>query len=186
MVSMIVFGLAMVELYSVSAVYHIGSWRDKPYRVLRALDHSNIFVVIAGTYTPLCFNLLSGWGRVAILILIWVLAFAGIGLSVVTIGVAGLKWEVPRWVGTGLYIAMGWVAIFALPAYLAVLPWTAIGLLLLGGALYTVGAIVYAKKRPNPFPRVFGFHEIFHLFVIAGGAVFAIVVWVWALPFPRV
>jgi hemolysin III len=185
MISMLVFGLSMVELYTVSAVYHIGSWRDRPRRVLRALDHSNIFVLIAGTYTPLCFNLLDGWARVAMLVTIWVLALAGIGLSVVSIGIAGIRFDVPRWVSTALYIAMGWVAIFALPAYLAVLPWGAVGLLLVGGALYTVGAVVYAKKWPNPFPRVLGFHEIFHLFVVAGGAVFAIVIWTWALPFPR-
>ncbi len=179
LLSMVVFGLSMIELYTVSAVYHIGSWAPRPHRVLRSLDHANIFLLIAGTYTPLCFNVLAGPLRVAILALIWILALAGVILSVVTT-------RLPRWVGTGLYIGMGWVAVLALPAFLAVLPWPPIALLAVGGALYTAGAVVYARQRPNPFPRVLGFHEVFHLFVIAGGAVLALVIWVWVLPFPRV
>ncbi len=86
---------------------------------------------------------------------------------------------------TALYIAMGWISLLALPAFLAVLPWYVIGLIIFGGALNTVGAIIYARKKPNPFPRVLGFHEIFHLFVIAGSIVFTVVIWVWVLPFPR-
>jgi hemolysin III len=185
MVSMLVFGASMVELYTVSAVYHMGRWRPTVHRMLRALDHSNIFIIIAGTYTPLCLNLLTGIGRVTILTLIWALALAGIALSVLSIGVGHLRLQVPRWVGTSLYIAMGWVAIFALPGFLQVLPWTAVALLFLGGALNTVGAVIYARKRPNPFPRVLGFHEIFHAFVVAGSVAFTVVVWVWALPFVR-
>ncbi|MFL5733707.1 MAG: hemolysin III family protein [Chloroflexia bacterium] len=185
MVSMLVFGLSMVELFTVSAVYHMGKWRPQVHRVLRALDHSNIFVIIAGTYTALCLNLLTGAWRVTILTLIWALALAGIALSVLTIGVTHLHIQVPRWAATGLYIAMGWVAVFALPELLQVLPWTAMALLLLGGALHTVGAVIYARKRPNPFPRVLGFHEIFHAFVVAGSVVFTIVVWVWVLPAVR-
>jgi hemolysin III len=92
----------------------------------------------------------------------------------------------PRWIGTGLYIGMGWVAVLALPAFLAVLPWTAVATLLLGGVLYTLGGVVYARRRPNPFPRVLGFHEVFHLLVVAGGATFATMIWLWVLPFPHV
>ena len=185
LVSMLVFGLSMVELYTVSAVYHMGSWREKPHRILRAVDHSNIFVLIAGTYTPLAINLLNGVGRVTLLTLVWALALGGIALSVLSIGIKHFKLELPRWTSTSLYIGMGWVAVFALPGFLAVIPWTAVALLFLGGALYTVGGIVYAKKWPNPFPRVLGFHEVFHLFVVAGGAVLALVVWLYALPFDR-
>jgi len=169
----------MIELYTVSALYHIGSWPERVRRKLRALDHANIFILIAGTYTPLCFNLLSGWLRPTILIVIWLLAAVGIGLATFTL-------HTPRWLNASLYIGMGWVALLALPAFLTVVPWTAIALLVLGGLLYTIGAIVYARKWPNPFPRVLGFHEIFHLFVIAGSVAFALSVWFWAVTFPRV
>ncbi len=96
-----------------------------------------------------------------------------------------LTLHTPRWLTAGLYVAMGWVAIFALPAFLAVAPWVAIAWLLFDGVLYTVGALIYARRWPNPFPRFFGFHEIFHLFVIAGSIAFAVPVCVWALLFPR-
>jgi hemolysin III len=178
MLSMIVFGASMVVLYSVSAVYHIGRWTPRVHRVLRSLDHANIFLLIAGTYTPICFNLLDGWFRVFMLVTVWVLAVAGMGLSVLTL-------KLPRWVSTLLYIGLGWVSLIALPEMLEAIGWTGLLLLAAGGISYTVGGIIYALKRPNPFPRVFGFHEIFHLFVIAGSVAFAVVVCVWALPYPR-
>lgn len=179
LISLLIFGLSMIELYTVSALYHVGRWRERTRRLLRALDHANIFVMIAGTYTPLCFNILSGWLRVTILLVIWVLAALGVGLALFTL-------RLPRWITTALYIGMGWVVILALPAFLAVIPWYAVAILLLGGVLYTAGAVVYARKRPDPFPRIFGFHEVFHLFVIAGSVAFASCIWIWALHFPRV
>jgi hemolysin III len=178
LLSLLIFGLAMIELYSVSALYHIGSWSMPRRRVLRALDHANIFVLIAGTYTPLCVVVLAGWLRLTLLAAIWALAVAGISLTVLAPGL-------PRWIGTSLYIGMGWVAVLALPAFLAVLPWIAVATLLLGGVLYTLGGVVYARRHPNPFPRVLGFHEVFHLLVIAGGATFAAMIWLWVLPFPH-
>ncbi|HLG76218.1 MAG TPA: hemolysin III family protein [Ktedonobacteraceae bacterium] len=181
LLSMLIFGLSMVEMYTMSAVYHIGNWHPNTKRVLRALDHSNIFVLIAGTYTPLCFNVLSGWLRPTLLITIWLLAALGVGLTAFP-----LTLRLPRWVNAALYIAMGWVAILALPAFLAVLPWPFVATLILGGVLYTIGGIIYALRRPNPLPRILGFHEIFHLFVIAGSVAFVCAVWIWALPFPRV
>lgn len=177
--SMLIYGLSMIELYTVSALYHVGRWRSNTRRKLRALDHSNIFVLIAGTYTPLCFNVLSGWVRVALLVTIWTLAAAGIVVAL-------FARRIPRWVNTLLYIGMGWVALFALPAFWSRLPWAFVATLLLGGILYTIGAVIYAQRRPNPFPRIFGFHEVFHLFVIAGSIAFAVAIWVWALPFARV
>ena len=177
-ISLLIYGLSMIELYTVSALYHIGSWREPVRSKLRALDHANIFILIAGTYTPLCFNLLSGWLRPTILIIIWSLAVVGIGLATFTL-------HTPRWVTVSLYICMGWVVILALPVFLAVVPWMAVGLLLLGGILYTIGAVIYALKWPDPFPSVLGFHEVFHLFVIAGSVVFAVVIWYWAVTFPR-
>lgn len=177
-ISLLIFGLSMLELYTFSALYHIGRWGARPSRVLRAIDHANIFVMIAGTYTPLCFNLLSGWLRVAILTVIWTLAVIGVGLAIFTL-------RLPRWVTAALYIGMGWVVVLALPAFLAAIPWYGVAILLLGGVLYTIGAVIYARKRPDPFPRVFGFHEVFHLFVIAGSASFASCIWIWALHVPR-
>lgn len=179
LISLLIFGASMLELYTISAIYHIGHWRERTRRALRAIDHANIFVMIAGTYTPLCFNLLSGWLRITILLVIWLLAALGVGLAIITL-------RLPRWISATLYIGMGWVVILALPAFLAVIPWYAVAILLLGGALYTTGAVIYARKRPDPFPRVFGFHEVFHLFVIAGSVAFASCIWVWAVNFPRV
>jgi hemolysin III len=173
--ALLVFGLSMVELYTVSAIYHIGTWSAQRQRVLRALDHSNIFVLIAGTYTPICAAVLTGWLRTTVLLLIWALAVLGVGSAV-------LARRLPRWVGTALYIAMGWLALATFPALSARLPWQALALLVLGGVLYTLGGVIYARRRPDPWPQVFGFHELFHLFTIAGGAAFVIVVWVWVVP----
>ncbi len=179
LLSLAVFGLCMIAVYGVCAVYHIGRWPEATRRRLRALDHANIFVLIAGTYTPLCFNVLSGWLRPALLITIWLLAAAGVALATFTL-------HAPRWLTVALYVGMGWVAVLALPAFLAALSWSAVLMLVLGGLLYTAGAVVYASRRPNPFPRVLGFHEVFHLFVIAGGLAFTLAIWIWALPYPRV
>jgi hemolysin III len=179
LISLVVFGASMIELYTVSALYHIGTWQPATSRRLRALDHANIFVLIAGTYTPLCFNVLSGWVRPTLLVTIWLLAALGVGLATLTL-------RAPRWLGASLYVGMGWVAVLALPAFLRVLPWTAVLTIVLGGVLYTIGALIYALRRPNPFPRVLGFHELFHLCVIMGSAAFTAAIWIWALPFPRV
>ncbi len=116
--------------------------------------------------------------RIALLVVIWLLALSGIGISIFAL-------NIPRRVTAALYISMGWVVVLALPAFLTVLPWTAVATLLLGGVLYTIGAIIYARKKPDPFPTVWGYHEVFHLFVIAGSVAFAACVWIWALPFPR-
>ena len=174
LVTMLVFGLSMIELYTVSAAYHIGTgrWSITTARRLRALDHANIFVLIAGTYTPLCIALLSGWMQPAILVSIWGLAIVGVSLATLTL-------RAPRWLSASLYIGMGWVAVLALPAFLQRLPGVAVWLLLLGGAFYTTGAVIYIRKHPNPFPRVLGFHEIFHLLVIAGSVVFSVVIALW-------
>jgi hemolysin III len=178
MISMLIFGLSMIELYTMSAIYHIGEWSVAQRRVLRTIDHANIFILIAGTYTPLCFNVLSGWFRIVMLLLIWSLAVLGVCLSFFTL-------KLPRWVLASLYIGMGWVALLAIPVFITKLPWMALATLALGGILYTIGAVIYARKKPDPFPKVLGFHEIFHLFVIAGGVAFAACIWIWAVPFPR-
>lgn len=176
LISVAIFGLTMIELYSVSAIYHIGTWRPAAARRLRSLDHANIFLLIAGTYTPLCVNALGGWIRPTLLMVIWALAALGVSLAVIAP-------DLNRKISASLYIGMGWVAVLALPALAAALHWPALLTLVAGGLLYTLGGLVYGWRWPNPFPRVFGFHEVFHLFVIAGGLAFAAVVWFWVIPF---
>ena len=177
-ISLAIFGLSMIELYTVSALYHIGRWKPSVDRRLRALDHANIFVLIAGTYTPLCFNVLEGWPRPTLLTVIWLCAVVGVALATLTL-------RAPRWLTAALYVGMGWVSVFALPAFVHALSWPPVLVLFGGGVLYTIGAVVYAQRWPNPFPRVFGFHEVFHLFVIAGSIAFVIMIWIWVVPFPR-
>lgn len=178
-ISMAIFGLSMIELYTVSALYHMGRWKLSVRKVWRALDHANIFVLIAGTYTPLVFNVLDGWLRPTLLIVIWLCAVVGVALATLTL-------RAPRWLTATLYVAMGWVSVFALPAFVQAFSWPPVLVLLLGGVLYTIGALIYARRWPNPFPRIFGFHEVFHLFVIAGSIAFAVMIWIWVAPFPRV
>ncbi|HEX6292984.1 MAG TPA: hemolysin III family protein [Herpetosiphonaceae bacterium] len=178
MLSVLVFGVSMLMLYAGSAVYHLGSWRGRTRSVLRAIDHANIFVLIAGTYTPIYMNVLAGRLRIVLLSLIWVLAIAGVLGTVLT-------FRLPRGIAVSLYIGMGWLALISLPQLMEQLPWQAIATLVLGGVLYSIGGLVYARRRPNPFPRMFGFHEVFHLLTVAAGAAFLVLIWVWVLPFPR-
>jgi hemolysin III len=170
MVSLLIFGVCMTLLYVVSAVYHIGPWEGRKATLLRALDHANIYLLIAGTYTPICVIVLSGWLRTFVLLLIWTLAVAGVSS-------AALSLRLPRWATVALYLGMGWVSVIAAPALVKALPLSILLTLLAGGILYTLGAVIYALRWPNPLPRIFGFHEIFHLFVIAGSGAFAGAIW---------
>jgi len=177
-VSLLIFGLSMVLLFVVSSVYHIGNWSPKVRAALRAIDHSNIYILIAGTYTPLCVNVLSGWMRVFVLVLVWSVAAAGISTS-------WLSTKLPKWGTAAIYIAMGWIVVIPMPTLFERLPAAAMITLFLGGISYTLGGAIYAMKRPNPFPRFFGYHEIFHLLVVAGSVFFAAVIWIWIVPIPR-
>jgi len=173
-----IFGLSMIELYSISALYHIGNWSPRVKAILRTIDHANIFLFIAGTYTPLTINLLTGGWRITLIVLIWSLAAGGFI-------VAAFTTRLPRWLSPALYVAMGWVALLAFPAFVQAASWRLVLTLIGGGALYTSGALIYGRRWPNPSPRIFGFHEIFHLFIIAGSAVFFIAMFVWVLPAQR-
>ena len=177
-VSLLVYGVSMIELLAVSASYHLRAWRPPVRGVLRALDHASIFVLIAGTYTPIAFNVLAGWERVGVLATIWALAAVGVTCSLLTP-------RLPRWARAGLYVAMGWVALIPAPSLVRALPALAVGGLIAGGLFYTAGALVYARRWPDPLPRVFGFHEVFHLLVIAGAGTFAATIWIWIVPYPR-
>jgi hemolysin III len=176
--SMLAYGTGLTVLFTVSAVYHVRTWAPGHRAILRRIDHATIFVLIAATYTPLAFNVLSGWWRVGILGAVWGAALVGVGAAL-----AGV--ELRRWIRAGLYVGMGWIALAALGQLSAALPWPAIGLLITGGALYSVGALLYARKWPDPWPRVFGYHEVFHLLTIAAAVAFYVVVLVYVLPAPR-
>lgn len=146
-------------LFTVSAVYHRGEWSPRVYRGLRRFDHANIFLLIAGSYTPFAVVLLDGRARIGLLALVWTGALLGV--------VFKLAWvDAPRWISTPIYIALGWAAIFYAGDLASGGP-AVTTLVVVGGALYTLGGIVFALRRPDPFPTWFGFHEIFHLMTIA-------------------
>ena len=156
-----VFLAASVLLFGTSAIYHRGHWGPRGEAVLRRMDHANIYVFIAASYTPLALLLLHGTSQVLLLSLIWSAALGGL--------VFRLCWlTAPRWLYTLLYIVMGWAALGWMGAFHAAGGTAVLVLILAGGACYTLGAVVYARKRPNPSPSWFGFHEIFHAGTIAG------------------
>jgi hemolysin III len=150
-VSVAIYSLSVCGLFGVSALYHRRVWTERGYQIMRRLDHSMIFILIAGTYTPFCAML----GETALLAVVWGGALAGVTMSLI--------WpHAPRWVAAPLYVALGWVAVAILPEILRGGGVTALVLLLVGGAIYSVGAVFYALRRPDPWPQVFGHHEFFH------------------------
>jgi hemolysin III len=158
-----VFGLSLIALYAASALYHLLPLSPSGVARLRTLDHMAIFVLIAGTYTPFCLLALDGAWRWGLLALIWGLALCGVLLK--------LLWmDASRWLSVVLYLGMGWVAVIAAPAPLRAVPPDGITWILAGGLVYSAGALIYGLKRPNLLPGIFGFHEVWHLFVIAGSA----------------
>lgn len=158
-----VFTLTAVMLFGTSAVYHRGKWSPQAQAVLRRLDHSNIFLIIAGTYTPLTVMLLEGNTRTLVLSLVWGGAVLGILFRVLWL-------HAPRWMYTPLYVAMGWVAIGYIKQFYEAGGATVVWLIVAGGLCYTVGAVFYGFKWPGKSARYFGFHEIFHALTIAGFA----------------
>ena len=155
-----------VILFTVSAIYHRGTWSPRVWAFLRRFDHSNIFLLIAGSYTPFSLLLLEGTERVVLLTVVWSGAVLGVLFRVFWAGA-------PRWLYLPIYLALGWAAVFFIPSFahgaqdLGVGIGTAVlVLVLVGGGLYTIGGLVYGLKRPDPWPSWFGFHEIFHTFTI--------------------
>lgn len=161
MVSFPIFGASLLLLYTASTLYHSLRLSPRGLLALRKLDHTMIFLLIAGSYTPFCLGPL--WGRLGwtLLVLVWTIAAAGIVLK--------LCWmSAPRWLSTGIYLGMGWLVVLALPPLVRSLTPACLAWLLTGGVLYTIGAAFYGTKWPNPWPGRFGFHEIWHLFVLGG------------------
>jgi hemolysin III len=171
-----IYAFSVAGLFGASALYHRINWSTTgARRWMRRLDHSMIFLLIAGTYTPFAVLVLNGPLATAILIVVWAAALGGIVLK--------LAWiDAPKWLVALIYVAIGWVALAAFPQLLDKLGVTATAMVAAGGLLYTVGAIVYARKRPDPSPTVFGYHEIFHALVILAAALQYAVVAFWVLP----
>jgi hemolysin III len=171
-----IYAVSLSALLGTSALYHRVNWKRPNVRQwMRRLDHSMIFFLIAGTYTPFALIVMHGALATAILVVVWVGAIAGAIVEMVWIGH-------PKWVSALVYLSIGWVAVAAFPEL-----WDALGpvgalLLASGGLLYTAGAVVYATQRPDPNPAIFGYHEVFHAFVIAAAAIQFAVIAFWALP----
>lgn len=157
------YGVCLIALYAASSAYHLVPGDETLIARLRKLDHSAIFLMIAGSCTPIFWRAFEGGTRVWMLGGIWAIAFAGIAFRIVWM-------SAPRVLYTVMYVAMGWLFVVRGPSGLHALPTAALAFIVAGGLTYTLGAVVYALKRPNPFPRVFGFHEIWHLFVLGGSA----------------
>jgi hemolysin III len=159
-----VYAVALAAMFGASALYHRFPWRSAAARLrARRLDHAMIFIFIAGTYTPFALLALSGALQVVVLATVWAGAILGV--------VVELYWiHAPRWVSAIAYLAVGWIGIIALPQFFPALGVASAVLVIVGAGLYTVGALAYAAGWPDPFPRTFGFHEVFHVLVVAAAA----------------
>lgn len=161
LISFTIFGASLILLYTASTLYHLLPLSEVGTRRLKRLDHMMIYVLIAGTYTPFCLVALRGpWGW-SLFAAVWGIALLGMGLK--------MAWlYAPRWITVAFYLAMGWLVVIAGYPMMQTVPAMALVWLMIGGLFYSVGAVIYATKWPDPLPGRFGFHEIWHLFVMAG------------------
>lgn len=175
-IALSVYALSLIGLFAASALYHRINWRSTTARDwMRRLDHSMIFVLIAGSYTPFAMLVLHGPLAIIILVAVWAGALLGLAFN--------LLWsDAPNWLHATLYVSVGWMAVAALPQLGGAIGLAGMTLLGLGGVLYTLGAVVYTVKRPDPVPAVFGYHEIFHTLVIAAAALQCAVIAFWTIP----
>lgn len=157
----LIFGISLILLYSASSIYHLVVASPKAIKVLQRIDHSMIYILIAGSYTPICLISLRNKMGIPLFIAIWSLAFVGILIK-------NFWFNAPRWLSTGFYILMGWLVVIAIYPLSSALPLAALVWLVAGGVMYTIGGLIYALKWPKITNKYFGFHEIFHLFVLAG------------------
>ena len=156
--SMVIYGISLVTLFSASATYHLANPIESTLLKLRKFDHSAIYVLIAGTYTPIMINFFSGFLRWGFLALIWGIALAGVIVKLIVI-------NTPRWVTAGIYLIMGWMAVLVVKPMLQSMPAGALWWMLAGGLTYSIGAVIYITKKMDFVPGVFGFHEVWHVFV---------------------
>jgi len=161
-ISLTIYGMSLIAMFSASATYHMVRVKDKALEIFRKIDHSAIYLLIAGTYTPFCVNVFEGFWRWGLLTIIWGLALIGITVKIFVI-------RAPRWVNAGIYLIMGWLCVAAI-GQMALLPSWVLAWMLAGGVIYTLGAIVYMTKIFNFVPGVFGFHEVWHIFVLLAAA----------------
>lgn len=162
-ISLTIYGVSLIGMFSASATYHMVQVKDKALEVFRKIDHSAIFLLIAGTYTPFCVNAFTGFWKWGMLAIVWSLAVIGIVVKIFYI-------RAPRWVNAGIYVLMGWLSVTAAGEMLSALPAWVFAWMIIGGVVYTLGAIVYATKIFNFVPGVFGFHEVWHIFVLVAAA----------------
>jgi len=162
-ISLIIYGTSLIFLFAASATYHMVLVKEKTQETYRKIDHAAIYFLIAGTYTPFCINAFTGFWKWGMLLIIWTLAIIGIGVKVFII-------RAPRWLNAGIYLIMGWLCVGASGQLLAALPAWVLTWLIIGGVLYSVGAIIYITKIFNFIPGVFGFHEVWHIFVLLAAA----------------
>lgn len=162
-ISFAIYGISLIFMFSASATYHMVRVKDKALEIFRKVDHAAIYMLIAGTYTPFCVNAFEGFWKWGMLTIIWSLALIGIVVKIFYI-------RAPRWLNAGIYVLMGWLSVAAAGQMLAALPTWVFAWLIAGGVVYTLGAVVYATKIFNFKPGVFGFHEVWHIFVLLAAA----------------
>ena len=175
-VALLIFGLSLVALYTVSSLYHSFPWHLRWKKRMQRLDHSMIYVLIAGTYTPILWIVFDGWVR-------WVCLAVAWGIAAIGITQKAFVPRVRNWFSISLQMVQGWIAILLFPMLVARLPLSAVALTVLGGLLYSVGMVFVVTKRPRLWPRVFSYHEVFHVLVIAGSAVHFAVTYLWVATF---
>lgn len=174
-VGALVFGLAMLAMYTVSSLYHSIPWGEKWKTRLQRIDHSMIYLMVAGTFTPIAIAALEGTSLVVGLVLVWSIAVTGILLKALMPGVA-------TWLSVTLQLSMGWVAVFWMPRIIDRLGIGAVILILAGGFCYTLGAVIFMTKRPRLLPRSFSYHELFHVLVVAASIFHFLAILVYAIP----
>jgi len=175
LISLSVYGASLILLFSASAAYHTARVNPKTLEIFRKLDHSAIYLLIAGTYTPFCVIMFSGFWKWGLLSIIWTLAVIGIVVKIFII-------RAPRWLTAGVYVMMGWLCTAAIGEMLRVLPAGALAWLVIGGIIYTLGAVVYITKKLDFVPGRFGFHEVWHIFVILGALAHYVAIAVYVAP----
>jgi hemolysin III len=167
-----VFAAAVALMFGASALHHRVTWRERGYRWSRRIDHAGVYLAIAGTYTPFGLLVLTGAWRVVVLAVVWAGTAAAIALKFAWV-------DAPKWLAAAIAISLGWVAVIVFPQLIDGVGWHGMALTLAGGVCYTIGGLVYALRRPNPLPGVFGYHEVFHVLVIAAVALQYSVVGFW-------